>query len=61
MEPAVARLLIEEQEGGHFDPVVVGTFRRRWDDFLSIYHTSHHGRGLAGKLGPADRFQPAAV
>jgi response regulator RpfG family c-di-GMP phosphodiesterase len=33
-EPLVARSMIEEEEGHHFDPVVVDAFRRSWQRFL---------------------------
>lgn len=35
-EPDVARVMIEEQSGKHFDPVVVRAFRARYDDFLRV-------------------------
>lgn len=33
-EPEVAKLMIEQEEGRHFDPAVVDAFRARYDDFL---------------------------
>ena len=48
--PDTARLLIDEQVGGHFDPLVAEAFCRRWDDVLAIHHASHYGRGLASEL-----------
>ncbi len=35
MDPAKARKIIEEEEGEHFDPVVVAAFRACFDDFLA--------------------------
>ncbi|MCH7813161.1 MAG: response regulator, partial [Planctomycetes bacterium] len=35
-EPAVAKSMIEQEEGQHFDPVIVEAFRKRFEDFLQI-------------------------
>jgi putative two-component system response regulator len=35
-EPEVARLMIDEQSGKHFDPAVVEAFMTRYDDFLKM-------------------------
>jgi len=35
-EPELARQMIEDEEGKHFDPVVVAAFRRRYDDILEF-------------------------
>jgi putative two-component system response regulator len=40
IEPKVARVLIEEQRGAHFDPAVVDAFLARYDDFLRIHESS---------------------
>ncbi|MBX7075282.1 MAG: HD domain-containing protein [Pirellulales bacterium] len=34
-DPEIARVMIEEQGGKHFDPAVVDAFRNRFDEFLS--------------------------
>ena len=36
LDPHVARLMIEEQRGRHFDPAIVDAFCDRWDEFLRI-------------------------
>jgi len=41
-EPDLARRMIEEEDGRHFDPVVVEAFRARYDDFLALLHASQH-------------------
>lgn len=35
-EPEVAKLMIEEQSGKHFDPAIVEAFQARYDDFLEM-------------------------
>jgi len=35
-DPELARQMIEDEEGKHFDPVVVAAFRRRYDDILDF-------------------------
>lgn len=41
MDPEVARLLIEKQEEGHFDPAVLEAFNACYDDFLKVHADSH--------------------
>lgn len=36
IEPEVAKSMIEDEIGKHFDPVIVEAFRNRWDDFLNV-------------------------
>jgi putative two-component system response regulator len=50
-DPELARSMIEEQTGRHFDPAIVEAFRARFDDFLSV-RDQVEGRGLAA-LEPA--------
>ena len=33
--------MIENEEMGHFDPVVLESFKARYDDFLATYAKSH--------------------
>ena len=35
-EPQVARSMIEDEAGKHFDPAIVDAFRARFGDFLEI-------------------------
>ncbi len=35
-EPGVGKSMIEQEKGGHFDPVVVEAFCTRWADFVEI-------------------------
>jgi response regulator RpfG family c-di-GMP phosphodiesterase len=40
-EPEQARRMIEEEEVGHFDPVVLDAFRTCYGEFLEVYETIH--------------------
>ncbi len=42
--PEVARTMIEQEEGKHFDPALVTAFRARWDDFLKVRVTVGDGQ-----------------
>jgi putative two-component system response regulator len=51
--PEVARRMIEEEEGRHFDPVVVAAFRARYDEFLQTLYATHPEMAAAeGRLRP---------
>lgn len=39
-DPEVARQMIEEEDGKHFDPVIVAAFRTRYSEFLEFLHAS---------------------
>jgi putative two-component system response regulator len=41
MEPEQARRMIEHEEIGHFDPVVLDAFRACYGEFLEVYASTH--------------------
>lgn len=43
-DPEVARRMIEEEDGRHFDPVIVRAFLDRHDDFLTLVRTNPAAR-----------------
>lgn len=54
--PQVARTMIENGAGQHFDPDVVDAFRRRFDDFLTVRQQfTEADRRASAELSDADR------
>ena len=51
-QPEVARMMIEEQSGKHFDPIVVDAFRARCDEFVRVESTAADPQalGMASEL-----------
>ncbi len=43
-EPEVARVMIENDTGRHFDPAVVAAFQARAGEFLAVYHELHDAK-----------------
>ena len=43
--PDEARRMIEEDEVGHFDPVVLDAFRARYGEFLEVCGATHEAAG----------------
>jgi putative two-component system response regulator len=39
-EPELARQMIEDEKGEHFDPIVVEAFHARYDDFLGLLYAT---------------------
>ncbi len=37
LEPIVAKSMIEQEKGRHFDPMIVEAFCTRWDGFLNVH------------------------
>ncbi len=46
--PEVAKVMIEEAEGTHFDPAIVEAYRARYDDFLSVACGQHQQPRMVG-------------
>ena len=44
IEPEVARSMIDQDSGKHFDPKVVDAFHSGWEDFLSVCELVDHSK-----------------
>jgi len=55
VEPLVAKAMIENETGKHFDPAIVAAFLARFDDFLKVHEANgHRPRELNGALAAAE-------
>jgi putative two-component system response regulator len=62
----VARSMIQDESGGHFDPAVVEAFQRRFDDFVAVRErlgstAAQQDAAIAGAPRPGDRSREVVV